>query len=68
MTKIEKQMLVTIAVVALFAMVCLFILATSIENAGGARAIIVDVGKEVKSISQEIQSSQSSSNQGEQNK
>ena len=54
MTKMEKQMVGGIVVAVLLMAFLVSSISRQINDAGGMRAIIVEAGKEVKSISKEI--------------
>lgn len=54
MSKIEKQMLVAMAVLLVVLAMSIFSVRKSVQNAGGLSQITIDVGKEIKHISNEI--------------
>lgn len=54
MTSIEKKMLITMGVVMVSLVFSVRSCTLMIEKNGGMRSIIIEVGKEVKEISKEI--------------
>ena len=54
MSSIEKKMLVVMGFLIVFLVAGVTHLSTLIQDAGGVKAMIIDVGKEIKDISAEI--------------
>jgi hypothetical protein len=59
MTRIEKGVIGTIILTVALLVVMVVGLTTAVHEAGGVRQLIVDTGKEVKSIYDEINDEQS---------
>ena len=54
MSKIEKMLLATVVLLMVFAVTSFMMASRAIEEAGGARKVVVEAGKEIKSIAEEI--------------
>ena len=54
MSKIEKVILVAIVLLLAVAVTSFMATSRAIEEAGGVRKVVVEAGKEVKSIAEEI--------------
>lgn len=54
MTTIEKKILAVMAVITIFAAVSLYATVSAITEAGGVKQVIIEAGKEIKDISNEI--------------